>query len=229
MPSPFPGMDPYLEEPARWGGFHSRLINSISDQLADLVSPRFFVDIEERVYITTPTLVEPLYDVEIHDRFLEIRDSRNRQVVTTIEVLSPFNKASSTPGREAFMRKRETVMASPVHWIEIDLLRAGARPPEVASESDYYALLKRGNVSGRREVWYFGVRDALPTIAVPLLPGYDDVPLNFQAAFEDLYERAHYTEMLDYSDKVPAPRLNPPDRTWAAERTAAWRTERSAE
>jgi len=26
MPSPFPGMDPYLEHPARWGGVHARLI-----------------------------------------------------------------------------------------------------------------------------------------------------------------------------------------------------------
>ena len=54
MPSPFPGMDPFLEEPSAGGGFHSRLINSISDDLANRVAPNFLVDIEERVYITMP-------------------------------------------------------------------------------------------------------------------------------------------------------------------------------
>ncbi|MGL6095598.1 MAG: DUF4058 family protein, partial [Fimbriiglobus sp.] len=30
MPSPFPGMDPYLEDPAYWSGFHSRLVVGLS-------------------------------------------------------------------------------------------------------------------------------------------------------------------------------------------------------
>lgn len=47
MSSPFPGMDPFLEDPTEWGGVHSRLINSTSDVLADIVSPHFFVKIIE--------------------------------------------------------------------------------------------------------------------------------------------------------------------------------------
>jgi hypothetical protein len=30
MPSPFPGMDPYLEHPAVFPGLHSRLITALS-------------------------------------------------------------------------------------------------------------------------------------------------------------------------------------------------------
>ena len=45
MPSPFPGMDPFLEEPAGWSGVHSRLINTISDELAARLVPTFFVHI----------------------------------------------------------------------------------------------------------------------------------------------------------------------------------------
>jgi hypothetical protein len=37
MPAPFSGMDPFLEKPGAWSGVHSRLINTISDILADLV------------------------------------------------------------------------------------------------------------------------------------------------------------------------------------------------
>lgn len=260
MSSPFPGMDPFLESPIGWGGVHSRLINSISDYLAELVSPNFIVDIEERVYITTlgdpekwpivpdvyvvsgplaghpgpaagsitaPTLIEPLYDVEIRDRFIEIVDARNREVVATLEVLSPYNKSSGTPGREAFLHKCKKVMASKTHWIEIDLLRAGERPRELSGKSDYYALLKRGGTPGPYEVWYFDVRDRMPTIAVPLRPPFEDVPLNLQAVFENTYARGHYAESTDYSDNPPLPRLRPADAAWVQERVREWLAARS--
>jgi uncharacterized protein DUF4058 len=54
MPSPFPGMDPYLEEPSGWPGVHLRLIAVMSDVLTEQLAPHFFVSIEERVYITDP-------------------------------------------------------------------------------------------------------------------------------------------------------------------------------
>ena len=52
MLSPFPGMDPFLETPGYWRGFHHRLITSLSDYLAEAVAPDFYVDIEELVYIS---------------------------------------------------------------------------------------------------------------------------------------------------------------------------------
>ena len=51
MRSPFPGMDPYLEDPNRWRGFHTRFIVSLSELLAERVAPNFYVEIEERVNI----------------------------------------------------------------------------------------------------------------------------------------------------------------------------------
>ncbi len=33
MPSPFPGMDPYLEDPAFWEDFHDRFVTYWSDVL----------------------------------------------------------------------------------------------------------------------------------------------------------------------------------------------------
>ena len=38
MPSPFPGMDPYLEAPWRWPDLHHRLITQISDVLTAQLS-----------------------------------------------------------------------------------------------------------------------------------------------------------------------------------------------
>jgi hypothetical protein len=53
MPSPFPGMDPYLEHPARWRDVHNSLIVAIRDALSPLVAPRYAVTIEARTYTLT--------------------------------------------------------------------------------------------------------------------------------------------------------------------------------
>ena len=53
MDSPFPGIDPYLEESSGWPGVHHRLISVLSDVLSEQVAPRYTVSIEERA--TSPT------------------------------------------------------------------------------------------------------------------------------------------------------------------------------
>jgi len=52
MPSPFPGMDPYLEEPSGWPSVHHWLISAIGETLIDQLVPHYSVSVEERVYIT---------------------------------------------------------------------------------------------------------------------------------------------------------------------------------
>jgi Protein of unknown function (DUF4058) len=52
MPSPFPGMDPYLEDPGLWSNVHNTLIAGYRDQLAAQLRPKYFVGLEERVYVT---------------------------------------------------------------------------------------------------------------------------------------------------------------------------------
>ncbi len=59
MPSPFPGMDPYLEHPALWPGLHSRLIVGLADSLGPILRPRYYVEVEERVYLLAPEGARP--------------------------------------------------------------------------------------------------------------------------------------------------------------------------
>jgi hypothetical protein len=218
MIAPFPGMDPYLEDPIEWPDLHVRLMVAMSRQLAAQTAPHFYVRVEQRVSmvdpeadarrviipdrylaqtstsaispapasaaIAAPTLVTVLEELEVREHFIEMYDARNRAVIATIEVRSPVNKTSGAK-RAAFLAKRRAVMASPAHWIEIDLLRAGERPSEGAGKSDYYALLKRGGQPGPFAVWYRDLRDPLPTIAVPLRPPFPDIPLDLQAAFHE--------------------------------------------
>ncbi len=50
MPSPFPGMDPYLEGPNFWPEVHSRLIIEIAELLVPQLRPKYRVALEKRVY-----------------------------------------------------------------------------------------------------------------------------------------------------------------------------------
>ena len=51
MPSPFPGMDPYLEQPGLWEEVHTDLITHIRQFLTSLLRPRYRVAIEQRTYL----------------------------------------------------------------------------------------------------------------------------------------------------------------------------------
>jgi Protein of unknown function (DUF4058) len=51
MPSPFPGMNPYLERAASWPDFHHAYLTYLREVLAELVGPKYFVAIQERVYL----------------------------------------------------------------------------------------------------------------------------------------------------------------------------------
>lgn len=53
MPGPFPGMDPYLEDPLRFPGLHAGLITAISAQLNLRLPDEYVSDINERVHIET--------------------------------------------------------------------------------------------------------------------------------------------------------------------------------
>ena len=46
MAYPFPGMNPWLENPTVWKGIHQRLITSLADILAPQLEPRYFVAVE---------------------------------------------------------------------------------------------------------------------------------------------------------------------------------------
>lgn len=50
MPSPFPGMDPYLEQSAFWSSFHSRFIVALADALEPQLSSQYYVEVESRIY-----------------------------------------------------------------------------------------------------------------------------------------------------------------------------------
>ncbi len=52
MLSPFPGMNPYLEDARTWSGFHATFLSRIVDQVFVLLRPKYAIRFEERVYVS---------------------------------------------------------------------------------------------------------------------------------------------------------------------------------
>src|SRR5262249_3184505 len=48
MPSPFPGMDPYLEAPNLWPGFHNKFASELSTELNGPLPAPYYADLEMR-------------------------------------------------------------------------------------------------------------------------------------------------------------------------------------
>jgi hypothetical protein len=64
MPSPFPGMDPFLEDPAVWPDFHNSFIAYLREALNAVLPAPLFASIGSRVYVEeTERRVEPDTDI----------------------------------------------------------------------------------------------------------------------------------------------------------------------
>jgi hypothetical protein len=54
MQNPFPGMNPYLEDPALWGGVHHLLMSALHQQLNQRLPEGYVALVEEReIYLET--------------------------------------------------------------------------------------------------------------------------------------------------------------------------------
>ena len=112
---------------------------------------------------------------------------------------------------------RRTFLTSPVHVIEIDLLRRYPRMPfdDPLPPAHYIVMVCKAGERPRSHVWPISVRQSLPTIPIPLLPPDPPVPLDLGQALRTAYERARYDLRVDYRQS-PIPPLSPADAAWAA-------------
>jgi hypothetical protein len=215
MPSPFPGMDPYLEDPALWPSVHHLCISQIGTTLNRLLPAGYVAAFGERVIsVTGDEVVEP---------FVEIRSATdNQHVVTAIAVLSPRNKTAGSDARRMYRQKQQReVLASDTHLLEIDLLRAGQHTVAVPRDAvarrgpyHYLVTLSRGNRRAECEVWGIPLPSPLPRVRVPLAGSDPDVVLSLQELLAAVYEAGAFERRLDYAQPPVIP-LDPADAEWA--------------
>ena len=159
----------------------------------------------------------------VEERYLEIRDLRHgaREVIAAIEVLSPANKSEGGAGRREYLRKQKAVLESGTHLLEIDLLRGGqhtvAAPEDaVRACGPWNYLLCLSDATRRDEYlfWRLGLREALPTVDLPLTPDVPPVEIRLQAVFDRCYDEGRLGDDLDYA-RPPKPPLSGEDAVWA--------------
>jgi hypothetical protein len=163
---------------------------------------------------TAPSGEVPLPRVDIvRIPFVQIRDRRNRQLVTLIELLSPSNKRGGAD-RHQYELKRANLLSSQAHFVEIDLLRGWPRMPGLDRiASNYCVLVSRYERRPNADVWAFSVRDPLPRIPIPLLEGDPDAVLDLKALLDRLYDEGGYEEFIYQTE--PEPPLSASDLAWA--------------
>jgi hypothetical protein len=92
MPSPFPGMDPYLEAPEIWPDVHHNLISGIQEALNPHLRPRYVARVELRIYISDDddpgrTALVPDVRVETSPRR---KGAKKPTAATTLAVTEPL-------------------------------------------------------------------------------------------------------------------------------------------
>jgi hypothetical protein len=250
MPSPFPGMDPFLEDPFFWHQVHSRLIVALANDLGRRLRPKYYAAIETRTYLeddaesifvgipdaivfsgksaaTTPQntttlaiptvqpqkvrLVEP---IEVKERYMEIRKVASHEVIAAVEVLSPKNKIGE--GRKIYLKKRQTILASASHFVEIDFLRVAQPMPleGIVRQSDYRILVSPAGVRPEADLYGFNLPDAIPVFLLPLRNEDSPIPINLGALLQTVYEEACFDLQIDYHQSVPEPLLSAPNTEW---------------
>jgi len=158
----------------------------------------------------------PMTD-EVGENFLEVHDVSTGTLVTSLELLSPVNKLHGQR-RQDYEQKRDHVFRSRTNLVEVDLLRAG-EPMLVLRRrvrSDYRILISGGAQRPRAQLYAFGLRQPIPVIPLPLLPGDDEPPVDLGAILHALYDRARFDLRLDYT-RPPVPPLADDDAAWARE------------
>ena len=128
MPSPFPGMDPFLEDPTVREEFHHVFITECMYLLSELLPEGYIAKIDERVELVSvsddaarqylpdvavareasgalrdaadagvallpaPVTIPAAESREVREGYIQILRLPNHQLVTSVELLSPWNK-----------------------------------------------------------------------------------------------------------------------------------------
>lgn len=154
MPSPFPGMDPYLEKRSIWPGVHQRLITYMSEVLQPLIRPRYIATIGERIQLAesghsyipdvfllhrlrepAPTLAivgemvadEPQTTTYFdEERHVPYIEIIQRDTGEVVTVIEVLSPANKVgDGRDQYLQKQAELLDTKANLVEIDLLGYG--------------------------------------------------------------------------------------------------------
>jgi Protein of unknown function (DUF4058) len=216
MPSPFPGMDPYLEDEKIWPAFHNQFIHCLYQILLPGLMDRYRARIAQRHYVTEQALFTSVVREEHHEPLIEIRQRSDGRLITLVDVVSPANK-TLTGGRDAYLEKRQEGRGVSANLVEIDLVLQGQPLLDYAREGlpdwDFAVTVTRSSQPERYEIYTSTLAKRLPRFRLPLASDDRDTVVDLQAAFIRSYDQGDFAKQIDYA-KDPVTRLTDDSRRW---------------
>jgi hypothetical protein len=244
MPSPFPGMNPYLERDTVWSDFHAGYCMAIKKALVPQVQPEFYVKFNEHIYVhEEPRRLVGLTDVSVTRKSqlthgnggvgvldapvrVRLTESFEERVLfveifdkednTLVTLIELLSPANKKKGtdRDQFLAKRWQILKSSVDYVEIDLLRGGPRLPMEGMPPCDYYVLV-SRAADRPDMGLWPVSLRKPLPVVPIpLPAPKK---EVRLVLQELLHQAY--DEAGYANYIysgpPTPRLRAEDARWA--------------
>jgi hypothetical protein len=219
MPSPFPGMDPYLEADALWPAFHHQFVTDLYKLLLPGLVDRYRARVGQRVYHTEVALFTSVIRDQHSEEVIEIRQRGDGRLVTLIDAVSPANKTTAE-GRQAYLARRAEAKSGGASLVEIDLVLQGEPLLDYSRDGlpdwNYAVTVTRAAQPERYEIYTATLQKRLPRFRLPLASDDRDTVLDLQSAFARCYDQGNFSGHIDYRQD-PAVVLADDDRQWLDE------------
>lgn len=216
MPSPFPGMDPFLETDRLWPLFHHHFVASLFQILLPNLIDRYRARVTQRVYTTEMPLFTSIIREEHREEHIEIRQRCDNRLITLVDVVSPTNKLNPQ-GRAAYLEKRRETRAQNSSIVEVDLVMQGQPMLDYSRDGlpdwDYAVTVTRSIQPERYEIYTSTLQKRLPRFKLPLAMDDRDTVVDLQAAFARCYDQGGFAGQIDYQTE-PAALKQADDRKW---------------
>jgi hypothetical protein len=168
MPSPFPGIDPYLEAQGRWPGFHTALMTHCSEMLNRDLPDAYVAQIDERISLVS-------FEDSASERIPDVLVMRSEGAATTAAAARSQAVGVLEPTTIRLVRQQTEVRE---RWVEIYHL------PEMELVT-VIEILSARNKSGSGRGDYLTKRDALidqpvDLVEIDMLAGGRRLPMQPQ-------------------------------------------------
>jgi Protein of unknown function (DUF4058) len=198
MPSPFLGMDPFLEDERLWPWFQHQLAITLKRILSARVGDRYGVHLAERHFRSEPQ--------DHCEEYIGIHATADGRLVTLLDIASPATKLIEAD-RAACGETRRAARESGASVVEIDLVLRGQPLVEYSREGlphwDYAVTVARSTNSERYEIYTSTLEKRLPRFRLPLASDDRDTVVDLQKAFSEMYDDCGFGDEIDYR-KDPA-------------------------
>ena len=216
MPSPLPGMDPYLEEEKLWPDFQHHLVLCLYQILLPGLVDRYRARVGQRCYVTQQALFTSIIREEHKEDFIEVRQRGDGKLVTLVDIVSPVNRTTAE-GRQAYLDTRKDARGGGSNLVEIDLVLQGQPMLDYSRENlpewDFAVTVTRSAQPERHEIYTATLAKRLPRFRLPLAADDRDTVFDLHTAFSRCYDQAGFGPRIDYT-RDPATKLTDAHRAY---------------